>query len=751
MAIRLSGLNSGLDTDAIVQELVSAYSMKTEKYEKAQTKLTWKQDAWKSLNTKIYGLYTNVSNLRYSGAYNLRKVNVSDNTKATVTASAEATTGNQKLNILQTAQSGYITGGQLDKGVTAETKLSELGFDKSATIEVKKNDGTTEQIKVTKDTTVNDFISSLKGAGLNASYDANNRRIFVSSKASGVENDFTLTGLEENGEAALKALGLDVAMATKDTNGNIVFTEAAAAYKEAYEKFYVKAIAAGKDGSVESIQEYINEQIEKYDELQKDWNRNNGTALKAEAANRKAWDLLEKYEAADTDGRLAELESATAAYASAQEKVAEIQAQIDEAIANDPAADTTELQAQLASAQADLEVAAQELMDTTGMEDIDSAVEAANNQMEEIRSLPTLPDLIAENEQKIADARQAMEDAKAAQAALGVDEFIKIRDDNPDTDGLLKKAIYEASAKAVRGNDIITDTNGTYTNAGAIKIDAADAIIELNGVQFTGASNSFSINGLSIEAHAVTGSGDANAIQISTSVDAQGIYDKIKDFLTEYNNVINEMTKLYNAESASEYEPLTDEEKEAMSEEQIEKWENKIKDSLLRRDSSLNGIMSVMINSMAQTYTVNGQKLSLSTFGISTMGYLKSAENEHYAYHIDGDEDDENTSDKEDELMAAIKENPDQVVDFMKQLTSKLYEEVDKKMKSTSLSSAYKVYNDKELDKQLADYAKQIAKWEEKITDKEDYYYKKFTQMEKAMANLNNQTSSISSLLGMGQ
>ena len=57
MAIRSSGLTSGLDTDAIVQELVSAYSTKKENIEKKQTKLSWTQDAWKEMNTKIYGIY----------------------------------------------------------------------------------------------------------------------------------------------------------------------------------------------------------------------------------------------------------------------------------------------------------------------------------------------------------------------------------------------------------------------------------------------------------------------------------------------------------------------------------------------------------------------------------------------------------------------------------------------------------------------------------------------------------------------
>ena len=753
MAIRLSGINSGLDTDAIVQELVSAYSLKTEKYEKAQTKLTWKQDVWKSLNTKIYGLYTNLSNLRLSSAYNLRKVSVSDNTKATVTASAEAVTGTQKLNILQTAQSGYITGGQLDKGVTAETKLSELGYTGGdSTIEVKKNDGTTEQIKITADTTVNDFISSLKGAGLNAGFDTNNRRIFVSAKDSGIAGDFTLTGIDENGEEALKVLGLDVALVSVDsTTGEKSFTASAAAYQEAYERFYVNATDTDGNGTVdvEEVKAYINEQIQKYDELQKEWNTQNGKALKTEAENRELQEELEelqkKYDGVDTAARKAELEANMSVLnenaANAEAKVRDLENQIAALDTTSPTyeADKAALEEQLATANEELTAATE-------------AQTAAQTEIKEIDRLAELPGLISANETIIKDAESAMADAKAAQEALDIDEFIAIQNDNEGTEEenltRLERAVYEMAEKAVRANEILSDDTGAYTAGGAVKIDASDAVIELNGVQFTSSTNSFTVNGLTINATAVTGAGDANAIQITTSVDTQGIYDKIKDFLTEYNNVINEMTKLYNAESASDYEPLTDEEKEAMSEEQIEKWENKIKDSLLRRDTTLNSVMSVMVNSMAQVYEVNGEKLSLSTFGISTMGYLNAAENEHYSYHIDGDEDDENTSGKKDKLMAAIEENPDQVVEFMQKLTSNLYTEIDKKMKSTDLSSAYKVYNDKEMDKQLANYAEMIAKWEEKVSEKEDYYYNKFTQMEKALSNLNSQTSSISSLLG---
>ena len=57
--MRMSGINSGMDTQSIVEQLVQAKSTKKEKIKKNQTKLEWKQDAWKTLNAKLYSLYNN--------------------------------------------------------------------------------------------------------------------------------------------------------------------------------------------------------------------------------------------------------------------------------------------------------------------------------------------------------------------------------------------------------------------------------------------------------------------------------------------------------------------------------------------------------------------------------------------------------------------------------------------------------------------------------------------------------------------
>lgn len=69
MAIRITGMYSGLDTESIINELASAQSYKKNKLVKEQTKLSWKQDAWKALNTKIYSFYQKLDELRLQSSY----------------------------------------------------------------------------------------------------------------------------------------------------------------------------------------------------------------------------------------------------------------------------------------------------------------------------------------------------------------------------------------------------------------------------------------------------------------------------------------------------------------------------------------------------------------------------------------------------------------------------------------------------------------------------------------------------------
>lgn len=540
MPIRITGLNSGLDTEAIISELVSAYRTKEEKYQKAQTKLSWKQDAWKDLNIKVRSLYDNISNLRFTSAWTMKKTTVSDSAKATVTAAGSCVNGTQTLKIKQLAKGTYITGGEISNtsagtAPTSATKLSELGYTGSGgDIQVKDSSGNVvKTVSVTGNTTIKDLVSALNGAGdTKASFDATNKRIFMTSNKTGEQNAFSLEG--------------------------------------------------------------------------------------------------------DAD---------------------------------------------------------------------------------------------------------------------------------------------------------ILKTVGLSKEGGASIVDAQDSEIELNGAKFTSANNTYTVNGLTIDCLAETGNSE---ISITTSVDTQSMYDQVKNFLSQYNSLMKEMYSLYNADSAKGYEPLTDSEKDQMTDTEVEKWEEKIKAALLRRDDTLDGIMSTMKNAMSTSYYIyngnavtydsdkqyykcngnaiknsdgsyvtsasqlklwasaNGaKKYSLSSFGIKTEAYATmTANSSQDAYHIDGDADDSVSKNNSDVLLSMLSSDPDTVSSFMKQLTSGLYSAIDTKMKSVKgLSSSYTIYNDIEMAREYSDYTDTISKWEDKLTDLEDSYYKKFAAMESALASLQSQSSSLSSLL----
>ncbi len=311
-------------------------------------------------------------------------------------------------------------------------------------------------------------------------------------------------------------------------------------------------------------------------------------------------------------------------------------------------------------------------------------------------------------------------------------------------------AQMKASAQAA------VDASNDVASAGAVKIKGQNAQITLNGAVFESNTNSFSINGLTITATAVsevTGTdSEGNKIYAETAIntadDVDAIYDTIKSFFKQYNELINKLDKLYNAESSKGYEPLTDDEKEAMSDDEVEKWEAKIKDALLRRDGNLNTIINTLKTGMLDSFTVGDEKLSLLTFGIATLGYFDAADNEHGAYHIAGDPDDTAVTDTKDKLKAAIAENPERVTSFFQQLTSSLYNKLNKLSAHTENRSYGSFYDDTKLSKDYKEYKSKIKKAQDELTDMEDRYYKQFANMESALQKLNSQQSYVSQLFG---
>ncbi|WP_300714205.1 flagellar filament capping protein FliD [uncultured Acetatifactor sp.] len=388
-------------------------------------------------------------------------------------------------------------------------------------------------------------------------------------------------------------------------------------------------------------------------------------------------------------------------------------------------------------------------------------------------------DLTEEQQEALAEAvKAAAEDAKAAgndeaAKALGswisdwrnttsslktVEDQLDIKTDPSDPtkeiielkDSVKQEIKAQVAKEASDAQAVLDKLNQTLTpdemKKFGQKTGGQDAKISLNGVEYTSSKNTFEINGLTLTVSAET---NGNPVTITTEDDTNGIYDMIKNFFKEYNTIINQMDKLYNADSAKGYDPLTDEEKEAMSDSAIEEWENKIKDSILRKDSTLSTFSGAMKQIMMEGVEVNGKKMYLSNFGIGTLNYFAAADNERNAYHIDGDPDDENTANNADKLKSMIANDPDTVVSFFTQLSQKLSDKMFDLMKSKEgYSSAMTVYDDKKMQTDYDNYTTQIKELEKKLADYEDKWYAKFAAMETALAKMQNNASAVTSLLG---
>lgn len=711
MAMRLSGLMSGMDTESVIQQLVAARQTKVDTQKKAQTKLEWQQEAWKDLNTKLKNLQQKyISNMRFSSAYSKKTTSVSNSSAVSVITGENAVDGVQSLEINKLAKTGYLTGAKIGSSsnqLTALSKMSDLGFSGSGSFSVSTGtDGASVDINVTENTTISDVLNQLKSAGLNANFDEKQQRLYISSKKSGADYDFSIVANDSNGMNALSALGLQ-----EDISSN----KQSASYKE-YSKYAAYFVDGDEGQTIDNlrnagiIDSAVSNSVDSY------LSRYKALVESKEASQKKIDEINEKYK----DTGLKSVEEYETELGAAKENVTNL----EKAVASETDADRkAELEEQLKAAK-------------ESVTDLEARKADAQTLAAETENLQKYDDQMDE--------------------IAGADGYITVTA-STDADG---NVTYEAAAtgkltgeienqyveKASLAYDIINGNAGTSANY-ATKVNGQDAEIILNGAVYVNNDNVFEINGLTFTALNETKAGEA--IIVTTSQDTDGIYDMVKNFLKEYNSIINEMDKLYNADSAKGYEPLTDEEKEAMTESEIEKYETKIKDALLRGDDNLSTVSSALKNVMSSGIEVNGKTMYLFDFGIETLGYFSSADNEKNAYHIDGDPDDSYTSGNADKLKNMITSDPDTVISFFTSLSRNLYSKMSDLSKSVDGYRTYgNFYDDKKMKSDYDDYTSKIAELEEKLADYEDKWYSKFSAMETALAKMQSNSSAVTALLG---
>lgn len=755
MPIRMTGLNSGLNTESIVAALMSAQRTKQTKIENKKTKLEWKQEVWSSLNTKIYDFYKgSLAKIRMQSNYRTKAATSSNTSKVTAKASTNAATGNYAIKVNQIASAQSVTGGKIagvrvkdDKGEYTEEKVKAdsksklidlIGadgasqFTKNTQIKITTGEGDnvkTSYLDVDENTTVQNFVDKLTGMGLNASFDEKQQRFFISSNKSGAGNKFTISsgemtgGQKEVSDKVKELIGYSGLSGTDKTTADNLLAGLQSGKKtvddvidqlttlannktekDAKQKatdFYTAVAKKQESKKLDSeIKESLNITGDRTltDAEYAEYLNKNGYTIKA----RTDYESEEKYKEA--------VDKAKNDYLDKKAKKLIKEEPFKTNIANAIENGLTE-----------------EAIKGQGLDLTDEEVKNLSFEKRIDRTIKTNSDIEKAVDNYATTMSNVSNENGSALKSLGLGN-ITTKDGNIDVPG--KTADKDGNFNAANDEDMAV-------------VGAKDTEIIYNGAIMTSDTTNISVAGLELNVLSTTAEGET--VNISVTNDTSAIYDTIKDFITEYNSVLKEMNKYYGADSAKGYDVLTDEEKEAMSESEVEKWESKIKDSLLRRDTTLSSVVSAFRNNMMGTYTAsNGKRYALSSIGISTSGdYAEGG-----LLHIRGDEDDSEYADQENVLKKMLDENPNTVMEVLTHLSDKLYQDLQKKMSSTKMSGAFTFYNDKEMASQLSDYKKDISKWQNKFNEMEDRYYKQFTAMEKALANMQSQQNSLANLLG---
>jgi flagellar hook-associated protein 2 len=266
-----------------------------------------------------------------------------------------------------------------------------------------------------------------------------------------------------------------------------------------------------------------------------------------------------------------------------------------------------------------------------------------------------------------------------------------------------------------------------------------DAKFTLNGLETTRKSNTFTTGGVTYTLQ----NNFTGDVRVNVSNDTQKVFDTIKDFMTKYNELIEKINGKITEERDRNYQPLTDEEREKLTDKQAEQWDEKAKSGLLKGDSILSsGLNQMCSNWYASVSGVSGAFSQLTDIGISTSANYS----DRGKLVIEGDGT---------KLKEAIEKDPQSVMDlFMKSGSTTSEKGIVRRLRDTITQTVSKVeqragrstWTSEQflLGRNLKSVNSQITSFESRLTQVEDRYYRQFTAMEKAIQNANAQSAQLS-------
>lgn len=312
--------------------------------------------------------------------------------------------------------------------------------------------------------------------------------------------------------------------------------------------------------------------------------------------------------------------------------------------------------------------------------------------------------------------------------------------------------------KITLGADPKDTTDAANLIFGGVSTDGSDGEMSIlyNGVQttITSSSNTFSIDGLDIRATNTFNTGSATAeggVRFTASADTEKVTETVKKFIEAYNAMIDEVRTQATTKPDSNYKPLTDDQKNEMNETSIKNWEDKAKEGILYNSSALKDLdnatqgifSSMMINGVSYD---DLEKIGISFSDDYTAGGKIVFDEEKFKTAMDSDP--EKVSDLFTGTHGIVNTIDSTLSTYATRYASRngnsygvLIEEAGSEKLSLTLTN-------NSIYKELKDMQETITNLQSQLSTEQDRYISQFTQMERLINQMNSQSSYLSQLGG---
>lgn len=724
MVMRLGGLATGMDTDTIVKQSLANYQSKIDKVKGDKQIFQWQQETYRDIAASMKTFQTKYFDILNKEKYvygnffasTTAKIVGVDNGYLGVTATNKANPGRYEVNIEQEAKGASVSGKITDADILGKTlKINNTSVDMT---NVKNVSDLVNQI--------NNKTPQLKG--------------IVKASYSEITGEFKIETVATGGDQTLKVDG------TLGLTGEVV--------KSAKGEFtLIHSVTSGaivdKDGkNVTSNTRLV------------DMGFSDGEKITINGQDISV----------DIDTMFSKIEEVISIDGNVVTKDGKITISKSESTINDTSGKD----------QFSIE-ASDGVLKRLGFGDVQKvsskvSVSSAEYTIDSVKLNDDKKIIVNGIEATISEDKKNLIDSKTGKVIEGIEVSIVSEDTSNPPDSL--KDVYKLKS-TIKSFNIHPSNTGTSDTNVVSSYRGQDAIVNIRvpgstsseGIQVRNSKNDFTVDGITLNikaAHKVSDiPSEKEWVTFNIESDTDKVISNIKEFVEDYNKLIDDIgSKIYERKQYT-YRPLTDEQKEEMSENEIKKWEEKAKQGILKGDSGLESFLTQIRGSMFDK--LEGSNINLFEIGINTsMEYSKRGK-----LYVD-----------DDKLKKALEERPEDVESLFTKNSETSYdadkgyagntarkesagifrriEDIFKDaIRTTRNSNNQKGYllekagitgdttnTENTITKKIKEKDKMIDELIRKMSEKEDRLYKQFANLETMMNYYNSQSSWLTQQLG---